>query len=218
MADYLTKLSDSELANKADEVWAVLDPAPATYSATAAQATDLKNQNIAFKADLTAHQTAQTQARAKTQAKNTSRDQVETTLRFLIQQAKLNGATDEQLAELGVPVGAGSSMPSTATRPLGTIDTSQRFVHKIHFSDEASPGSKRNPRGVLGCEIWMKIGGAPPTGYKECVLLGLDTKTPYMWEFDAEDVGETAHYMLRWRFRDESTSDWSITFSATVTG
>lgn len=51
-----------------------------------------------------------------------------------------------------------------------------------------------------------KIGGAAPADFKECVLCGLDTKTPYVWDFNAEDVGKTAHYMLRWRHRDESVS------------
>ena len=91
-------------------------------------------------------------------------------------------------------------------------------MHTIKFADEATPDSKRHPKGVFGCEIYQKIGGAPPADFKECVFRGLDSKTPYAWEFDAADVGKMVHYMLRWRFRDESTSAWSETISATVTG
>ncbi|HEY0460050.1 MAG TPA: hypothetical protein VGC97_13015 [Pyrinomonadaceae bacterium] len=40
----------------------------------------------------------------------------------------------------------------------------------------------------------------------------LDTKTPYAWDFDAEDAGKMLHYMLGWRLT------WSKTISATVTG
>jgi hypothetical protein len=218
MADFLTKLSDSELKDRAEQISTKITGSPSSYSATAGQATDLVTKKDAFSSDLTAHIAAQDTARAKTLAKKSSRDALESAIRFLIKQAKLNGVSDEALAELGVPTEPESAMPSTATRPVGSIDTSQRFIHTIHFADEAASESKRNPRGVLGCEIHQKIGGEPPADSKECIFRGLDTKTPYTWEFDAADVGKMVHYMLRWRFRDESTSNWSETVSATVTG
>jgi hypothetical protein len=218
MRDFIGDLSDSELVDRAEQISAKFINAPSNYSATAEQATDLKAKKDAFSDDLTAHVSAQAEARSKTQAKEASRDALEDAIRFLVKQAKLNGVSDEALAELGIPTEPQSAMPSTATRPVGNVDTSRRFVHTINFADEATPDAKRNPRGVLGCEIWQKIGGAPPADYKECIFRGLDTKTPYTWEFDAADVGKMVHYMLRWRFRDESTSAWSETISATVTG
>lgn len=218
MADFLTKLSDSQLDSVAEQISTKMTSAPSSYSATAGQATDLATKKDAFSSDLTTHVSAQAAARAGTLAKDASREALENAIRFLIKQAKLNGISDESLAELGIPTEPESLLPSTATRPVGNVDTSQRFLHTIHFADEASPDSKRNPRGVLGGEVWQKIGGAPPADFKECIFRGLDTKTPYTWEFEAEDVGKMVHYMLRWRFRDESTSAWSETISATVTG
>jgi hypothetical protein len=218
MADFLDKMSDSELADFAVEFHGKFSPAPASFSASAGQVADLETKSNAFAADLTAHIAAQNNARAKTQAKDASRDELEAAIRFLVKQAKLNGVSDEDLASAGVPVESESALPSTATRPVGNVDTSQRFFHTIKFADEAAPDSKRLPRGVLGCEIYQKIGGAPPADFRECVFRGLDTKTPYVWEFAAEDVGKMVHYMLRWRHRDDSTSAWSETVSATVTG
>ena len=42
--------------------------------------------------------------------------------------------------------------------------------------------------------------------------------TPYVAEYDGADAGKMAHYMLRWRMRDGSTTAWAETVSATITG
>jgi hypothetical protein len=218
MSNFPGDLSDAELNNLAGQMHLKIDASLATYGATAAQATDLGMKKDGFTDALTMHTAAQVQARSKTQAKDASRDMLEAAIRFLVKQARLNGSSDAELADLGVPLGGDSVLAPTATRPVASVDTSQRFFHTINFSDEAASESKRLPRGVLGCEIYQKIGGAPPADFHECVFRGLDTKTPYTWEFGAEDVGKMVHYMLRWRLRDESTSTWSETVSATVTG
>lgn len=218
MSDFLQKMSDSEFADFGETFYAKVNGALATYGATTAQANDLKTKKDGFAGDLTAHLDAQANARSQTQTKDTSREDLEAMIRFLIKQARLNGTSDADLAAAGVPVGGDSGAATTATRPVGRVDTSQRLQHTIHFADEATPDSKRNPRGVFGCEIYQKIGGAPPADLSECVFRALDSKTPYVWEFDAEDVGKMVHYILRWRLRDESASPLSETASATVTG
>ncbi|MCD9184918.1 MAG: hypothetical protein LUM44_00680 [Pyrinomonadaceae bacterium] len=218
MADFLDKLTDSELADKAEQMYNVVNASPTAFGATADQANDLRVKTDEFSDGLTAHLAAQAEARSKTQAKEAGRGALEELIRFLVKQAKLNNVSDENIAAMGVPVEGSSALPATATRPTGTVDTSQRFFHTIKFADEAAPESKRLPRGVLGCEIYQKIGGSAPTDFHECLFRGLDTKSPYTWEFDAEDVGKMVHYMLRWRLRDESASPWSETVSATVTG
>ena len=218
MADYLTKLNDNELTELAEQFYATLNAAPATYSAAKTAVDNFKTKKDGFASDLTAHTAARANARARTQTKEASRTELETVIRFLVKQAKLNGAADAEIKALGISTDTAAALPSTATRPTGSVDTSRRFVHTIRFADEAAPDSKRLPRGVLGCEIYQKIGGAPPADFKECVFRGLDTKTPYNWDFEAADVGKMVHYMLRWRLRDESISAWSETVSATVTG
>jgi hypothetical protein len=70
----------------------------------------------------------------------------------------------------------------------------------------------------LGCEIWVKLGDTPPGDEKDCRFLTISSSPKYTAHFDRSDVGQTAHYMLRWRMRDGSTSGWSETVSATVTG
>lgn len=218
MADFLDKFSDSELSDFSDQFYTRLNAAPGDYAATAAQATDLSTKKGAFAVNLTAHVAAQADARSKTQAKDASREQLEEIIRFIVKQAKLNGVDDSHLSKLGVPTGASGDAASNATRPTGSVDTSQRFQHLIRFSDEAAPDSKRKPRGVLGCEIYRKIDGAPPVDESECTFLTLDTESPYLADYSGTKAGDMIHYMLRWRMRDGSVSAWSETLSATVTG
>ncbi|NOT01326.1 MAG: hypothetical protein HOP29_11940 [Phycisphaerales bacterium] len=52
--------------------------------------------------------------------------------------------------------------------------------------------------GVMGAEIWVKIGDPAPTDPNQCTFLALDSRTPYTAEYAGADGNKTAHYMLRW--------------------
>ena len=69
----------------------------------------------------------------------------------------------------------------------------------------------------VGCEIWVKVDGPPPTSEKDCTFLSLDTKSPYVADFEATEANKTAHYMLRWQLRDGSKGTFGETVSATIT-
>jgi hypothetical protein len=180
--------------------------------------TDFDSKRSAYGADLAAHVAAQTDARSKTLTKNDSREALENIIKFIVKQARLNGVSDADLAALGVPVGETGTSTPAATRPIGIIDNSMKLQQLLDFSDEAAPGSRRRPKGVFACEIYRKIGGAAPPDETECTFLTLDTETPYLAKYTGADAGKTAHYLLRWRFKDESTSAWSEVVSATITG
>ncbi len=87
--------------------------------------------------------------------------------------------------------------------------------------DESTPTSKAKPKGVMGCEIWVKVspaGDPPPVGADGLTFLTLDTARPYIAEFDGADGGKTAHYMLRWVRSNGDKGPWSETVSATISG
>lgn len=221
MGDYIANATDAELVNIAEQFFNTLNGAPAVYGATAAQAADLDTKRKSYGDELTAHVTAQTEARAQRQVKDDRRDALERALRELARIAKaVPGITEAQLTALGIPAAgsAAGQTPSTATRPAANVDTSERFKHTINFTDEATPTNKRKPAGVVGAEIYAKIDGAPPVDYKQCAFIALDTQTPYTIEYEAAEVGKMAHYMLRWLLKDGSHSGWSETVSATITG
>lgn len=96
------------------------------------------------------------------------------------------------------------------------MDTSQRLEHTIHFADEATPTRKAKPAGVMGAEIWVKVGDPPPKGESELRFLSVDTRTPYVAHYGGDEGGQTAHYMLRWVGTSGEKGPWSETASATV--
>lgn len=218
MSDFITNASDADLIAEAKNLQQVIAGDPASYGLTAAHATDLGAGITDMETKNDAHVTAQADAKSKTQEKDASRDDLERMIRSILRISKANGADESQLASFGQFTSGSYEPLSNPTRPIGRVDTSQRLRHTISFADEAAPDKKRKPAGTVGCEIWRKVGGTPPTDEKECVYVALDTATPYVSEFDGEDAGKMIHYMLRWALRDGGYSPWSETVSATVAG
>jgi len=164
---------------------------------------------------------AKAAADGSTQAKREARDAFESALRSMAKRVQSSsGTTDRHRAELGLKVqqGTRTSAGVPETRPVVQVDTGQRLRHTISFSDESTPNSRAKPAGVMGCEIWSKIGDPSPTDPSQLHFLGLDTSTPYMVQFGGEDAGKIAYYMLRWVNSKGEQGPWSQTASATITG
>lgn len=217
MAASIQNSTDSELLQMAGQMLNAISADPAAFGLTAAFVTELSAKVDQFKTDVQEQAAAQAKARSTTAAKNASRDDLEEYLRSGKNVTKAAGTPASMIASLGLP-SSYSKGPMSATVPIGTVDTSLRLRHTINWRDAAANGNKRRPRGVLGCEIWVKVGDPMPGDEKDCRFLTVDAATPYLAELDPADVGKTAHYMLRWRMRDGSTSSWSETISATITG
>ena len=209
--------SDGELIQFAQQMLTAVSADPAAFGLTAAFVTELSAKINNFKSDVAEQRAAQAHARSKTTVKNVSRDDLEEHVRSGRNVTRAAGTSASMIASLGLPV-ASSKVPSAATVPFGQVDTSSRMRHVISWADAATINNKRRPRGVLGCEIWVKVGNPPPGDEKACRFLTIGTGAQYSADFEPDDVGKMAHYMLRWRMRDGSTSAWSETISATITG
>lgn len=167
------------------------------------------------------HATAQAAAEAARATKDTARANYEIALRRLMGRLQRStSVSDAEKQALGItvrdtiptPVGAPTSKPVLAA------DTSQRLRITVGFADEGTPTSRAKPAGVMGCEIWMKLGGTPPTDLTECVFLTLDTRTPYTANFDGDEANQTAHFIGRWVSTRGDKGPLSETVSATVPG
>jgi len=168
--------------------------------------------------------TAQQVAQSARQAKDGSRDTLESAVRQLVRQLQASTDVDDtERAALGITVCDTTRTTATGgidTRPIGAVDTSQRLRHEIRFSDEATPTKRAKPAGIMGCEIWVKVaavGEVPPASADELSFLSMDTASPYVVEYDGKDGGKTAHYMLRWVKSSGEKGPWSETISATIT-
>lgn len=216
MPDSIGGLSDSELLQIAENLYAVIEASPGTYGLTVGFATTLDGTNSKFSSDLAAHAAAQSAAKAATATKSATRVGLEQMLRDARQLAKAAKISEADYLQMGLP-SQSSAAPPNATVPLAIVDTSRRLQHTISFWDAGAAENKRRPRGVVGAEIWVKIGPPEPGNEKDCQFLGLDTRTPYTAEYEPSDAGKLAFYMLRWVFREGGVSPWGETVSATIT-
>ncbi len=185
----------------------------------AADVVPLNNSQATWNTDYPAHTAAQTAARGAREAKDGSRSALVTVIRELVRRLQASPDVDDaERAAMGVavPDREGSPEGPPATRPVVNVDTSQRLQHTIHFADEATPTRKAKPAGVMGAEIWVKLGDPPPKDESDLTFLSVDTRTPYVAHYNGADGGVTAHYMLRWVSTTGEKGPWSETASATI--
>lgn len=167
-----------------------------------------------------ANTTAQAAAQSARQAKDDSRSATEGVVRSLVGRLQSsNTVTDAQRQALSISVRSATRTPVgvPTSRPVAQVDISQRLRHTLSFMDELTPTSRAKPSGIIGCELWNKIGGAPPVDPSEMTYLATDTRSPYVVEFDGADAGKTVYYMLRWVNSRGERGPWSQTVSATIT-
>jgi hypothetical protein len=185
-----------------------------------AEVTSIQGFNGSWGTKYPAANTASAAANAATQEKNDCRSDYEDFLRPFVSRMQSNPSiTDAQRQAMAIRVRLTSrtAVGAPTSRPVATIDTSQRLRHTINFVDELTPTSRAKPDGVQGCEIWMKVGDPAPAGPNDVHYLALDTRTPYTVEFEAGDAGKTAYYMLRWLSTRAEPGPWSATVSGTIT-
>jgi len=105
------------------------------------------------------------------------------------------------------------------TAPIGEVDTSRRLTHRLYFWHMDAQGGRRGkPAGAVACEVWRKVGGAPPIDLSECEFVGAPSRSPYRITYSGEVAGQTVHYILRWRTARGEVGPMSETLSATVVG
>lgn len=168
-----------------------------------------------------AHVSAQASAQAAREAKEVSRNAYIGIIRRLAQRLQTSSSVDDtERAAMGitVPDREPTAVGAPTTRPVLSADTSQRLRIIVGFADEGTPTSKAKPAGVTGCEIWVKLGGPPPTDLSECQFLATDSRTPYTANFDGSEANQTAHFIGRWMSTRNEPGPLSETVSATVPG
>jgi hypothetical protein len=174
-----------------------------------------------FKSSVAAAQQAQVALDTKVQAKKQARAAVEAAARGRVRQVQAEpGVTDEDRAALRISLRAAPAAPANVpdTRPIVTIDTSERLRHRLDYRDSATSNRRAKPAGAMGCEIHVFIGPQPPADPAEFRLLDVDPATPYIVNYTGADAGKTAHYLLRWVNGRGERGPWSDTTSATITG
>ena len=218
MADYIPA-SDADLlqfTNNFQSTLASIEEVVLQTEGPAGEVGELKN---AFATALTNHVNAQTAAQAATQTKNQARADLVEKLRAVTRRVQASGhVTDAHRADLGITIAASNqtSVGAPTTRPVLSVNTSQRLQHIVNFQDETTPTSRAKPAGVLGCEIFVFVGTQPPASVDQYRFLTVDTATPHIVNFSENDGGKTAYYIARWTNRAGDKGSWSAVSSATI--
>jgi hypothetical protein len=172
-----------------------------------------------WKTAYTAAESKNNRTEADVLAKNKARAAYEEAIRlfvkrFLTVNPKITDPDKERMG-LTVPSGSHTPAPVPTTPPYGMVDFSVHRRHTLHFGKE-SPLKRGKPDGVMGCEIWRKIGGEAPVSDSELTFVAVDTHEPYVFDYPGEDVGKTAYYWLRWVNTRGIQGPWSTTISAII--
>jgi hypothetical protein len=192
----------------------------AKYGLTEAGSKELELLIAKFDTEVSDDNVKQSAADASSKQKNATKKLLRTSLRKKSQTIqKLDDTSDSDRAALNLTV-AGKTRTAAGvptSRPVAQVDTSQPLRHTIKFSDNVGEG-KAKPAGVMGAEVWVKIGGEATMNEDDYKYLSVDTATPYLAIHKAEDVGKKAHYLLRWINTRGEKGAWSDVVSAVITG
>lgn len=188
-----------------------LDPDLAAINAAAAD----------WQAKLPAHRTKRNEAQAARQDKDDSKRAYEEAIRRMTRRLQVSAAVgDDERAGLGIPrrdtIRTRPAAP--ASNPILQIDTSSRLQLTIRFRDSDNAAPRARPKGVLGCELWIKIGGDLPQGLHDFTFLALAPCTPYIARFDGAQTNHTAYFIARWMNTRGEFGPWSTITSATIPG
>lgn len=219
MTDYIPR-ADAAFDQWQANFLAVVNANPAGYGLAAADTAPLVAAQTAWESALPAHETAANAAKAAREAKDAARAAFESAVRVVVRKVQaIPSVSDAAKAAAGITVPDSNPTPGgpPTTAPAGTIDTSVRLQHTVHFADSVS-GGKAKPAGVRGCEIWMKVGLPVPVNAADLGFVTLDTRTPHVVHFEGADAGKVVVYWLRWVSTRGEHGPWSAPVSATVPG
>ena len=165
-----------------------------------------------------AHIAAVNAAKASRQAKDEARAGYVAVIRPLVRRLQASPqVSDAEKAALGItvrqeptPIGP----PTTA--PIVSIECGNRLQQTLRFVDAANPTRRGKPAGVLGVEIWNKVGTTPPAGEGDLRFVAVDTSAPYVMNFDLAEGGKTNYVWMRWVSPTGERGPWSEQAQATI--
>lgn len=220
MANDFIPVKDAELGPFAINMAAAVGDSLTLYGISDAQNVALQNAMNAWTPAFDASLDADAAARAATATKDTARATLVAAIRACNASVQAFPAcTDANKEIAGFPVykTGRTPVPPPTTAPIVISAMPQAALHQvIEFRDQSTPSKRAKPAGVTGAEVWCKVGAPAPVDGTGCTFLGLDTRTPYLAEFDTEDSGKAVWYVLRWVSTTGQPGPWGPVFAAVV--
>jgi hypothetical protein len=181
-------------------------------------ATDLDGKRGDFNSLLMAVAPAKQAAKQAVTAKDQARRDFEAILRQVANIVQANpSVTPEQLDALGLKPrdDTRTPVPPPTSKPVAEVDTLASKSHTLRLIDSGT-GKRSRPVGVIGAELWLKVGNEPPVGPSQMTLVGIEPKTKFNVNFADGDAGKTAYYQFRWLTGTGEKGPWSQQIAATI--
>ena len=217
MADYIPGPDGSFQAWQANFV-TYANANLAALGLVAADMTPVTAAQTTWNSAFPAHVAAVNAAKAAKQSKDEARAAYVGTIRPLVRRLQASTVvSDAERAALGITVAqTPTPIGPPTTAPIASIECGNRLQQTIRFVDSATPTKKAKPAGVMGVEIWNKVGTTPPTNEAELRFVAVDTNAPYVMNFDSTDGGKTNYVWLRWVSPTGERGPWSEQAQATI--
>ena len=185
---------------------------------TAADMTPITTAQSAFNTGFGAHVAAKNAAMAAKQNKDEARAALTAVLRPLVRRLQASPAVnDAEKASLGITVAAPRTpIGPPITAPQVSIECGTRLQQTLRFVDDTTPTRRAKPAGVLGVEIWNKVGTTPPAAESELRFVAIDTDSPYVMSFELVEGGKTNYVWARWVSPTGERGPWSEQAQATI--
>lgn len=171
------------------------------------------NLRIAAEAAMAAAQGA---VQAKQDGIATARSEMRALVQDVVMPSKV--ITDAQRDAMGAPVykKTRTPVPPPTERPGVEVNTSERLRHTVEVFNSTT-GKRKKPKGVLGFEVWRKVGAAPAS-VEELQFVALATDSSFVATYGKIDAGKTVHYWIRWVNTKGEPGPWAEPYEATIVG
>ena len=216
----LQTLSDRDLLAQVQLLFDGIDGDEATYGLTAGDSLALTGVLGPYETALDTLDASLAATAAAYGGRDNTRDDVESEVSRLMKAIRLGVGNDpSKLAAVNLDAYDTIATPAGApdTAPLAVVDY-EILKHIIKFRDAANPDKRGKPKGILGAEIWSKIGGDPPASDSDYTMVTLDTGSPHVIFYTIEDAGKKVWYRLRWVSTSGEKGGWGEVVEATVNG
>ena len=209
---------DAEFNEQQKQLIAYANSHLAALGLVAADLTQVLAYQTTWNNAFTQHQLSHNQAKADKIAKDEARKALAASIRALARKLRVSASVnDSELAALGIRIADRQLTPLSAptTAPQVDLDISQRLKIDIRFWDPTGD-SKGKPKGVIGANVFVKVGGARPGGLEDCRYVGLATRSPFTVSFEGEQGRAAVYFILQWVNRKGETGPISQTHEGTV--
>lgn len=217
---YFLNLPDEEFVRFARRFTNGLDEIAAAVDFDADLANELETAVGEMETVFDEHAATRLQMKSLTQRKDKVFRQVRDLLKKSTREVRGKPETTEaQLKALGLqPYDATrttAALPENAPHLMTEIEKNRR--HTLHIRQRVGGATKKaKPRGVLGAEIWLRVGDAGVLGEDNYRYLGMASSGTFTFQHDAADIGKQAFYIARWLNRKGERGGWSDTAAATI--